>query len=252
MKIQFCSDLHLEFEDNARFVSYHPIQKIGDVLILAGDIVPLAHIELANEFFNTVSSQFEQVFWIPGNHEFYRADVAPFASSYHQMIRDNVQLIHNKSLEWKGCRFLFSTLWSHVSPLYEKAIFKGMADFRLINYEGNKFTIEQYNLLHENSISFLQEELKKTCDLKTVVVTHHIPTYLHYPEKYKGDKLSEGFATEYFDFIHDHGPDAWIFGHHHYNVTEFTIGKTRMLTNQLGYVKYSECKNFDGGKWLDL
>ena len=40
MKIQYCSDLHLEFSHNFEFIKKNPIIPIGDILILAGDILP--------------------------------------------------------------------------------------------------------------------------------------------------------------------------------------------------------------------
>ncbi len=39
MKVQYCSDLHLEFAQNARFLNETPIQPDGDILVLAGDII---------------------------------------------------------------------------------------------------------------------------------------------------------------------------------------------------------------------
>lgn len=47
-------------------------------------------------------------------------------------------------------------------------------------------------------------------------------------------------------------PDYWIYGHHHHNVPDFQVGKTRLLTNQLGYVMNNEQISFDPGKFIEI
>ncbi|SDI01294.1 hypothetical protein SAMN04488062_12018 [Flavobacterium omnivorum] len=50
IKIQYCSDLHLEFLDNRKWVLENPIIPKGDILILAGDIVLFREIHQHQKF----------------------------------------------------------------------------------------------------------------------------------------------------------------------------------------------------------
>src|SRR5258706_9320954 len=250
MTIQYCSDLHLEFEENADFLRENPLKPVGEVLLLAGDIVPFAQMKKHSTFFDFVSDNFETVYWLPGNHEYYHFDLADKCGVLNERIRANVFLVNNYAVQHKDVRFIFTTLWSRISPPKQTRIQRKMNDFRLIKYNGKLFTPADYNKLHLESKAFLQDALQLKGASKTVVVTHHVPTFQNYPKEYLGDVLNEAFAVELSDMIETSGVDYWIYGHHHQAIPEFKIGNTRLVTNQLGYVTYDEHLSFKGGMTL--
>jgi hypothetical protein len=127
-----------------------------------------------------------------------------------------------------------------------------MSDFQVIKYKGSRFSAEQYNQLHVESMTFLKHALHHNYTAKTAVISHHVPTFLNYPDKYKGDALNEAFAVELFNLIEDTAPDCWIYGHTHNNSADFNIGKTQLLTNQLGYVKYGEQIGYQNNKNIEI
>ncbi|KFC59179.1 metallophosphoesterase [Flavobacterium gilvum] len=105
-------------------------------------------------------------------------------------------------------------------------------------------TVSDYNQFYSEGRMFLEESLKSQPIILSVVITHHPPTFFNYPEKYANSSINEAFGTEMFNFIEENKIDYWIYGHHHCNVPDFNIGKTKLVTNQLGYIKYVENENF--------
>lgn len=250
--IQYASDLHLEFPANKEFMKQHPLQPVADVLVLAGDIVPFAVMDKHQDFFSYVADHFETTYWLPGNHEYYHFDIAEKSGVLHENIRSNVFLVNNTSVVHENIKFIFSTLWSKISSGYQWQIERSLNDFHLIKHSGYRFSAEQYNLLHAQSLAFIQQELKITKEEKITVFTHHCPTFLNYPEQYKGDVLNEAFAVELHDLIESSQIDYWAYGHHHCNIPEFSIGKTKLITNQLGYVQRNEHRLFETNKVIDI
>lgn len=252
MLVQYASDLHLEFQENYEFLRSNPLEPKGEVLILAGDIVPFALRHKHADFFNYVADHFPVTYWLPGNHEYYNSDIADKSGTVYEKIRDNVFLVNNIRIEKNNISFIFSTLWTKIEPVNKIYIEKRMADFKLILEHGKRFTTEKYSELHKESFQIIVNELNNKKAPHTIVATHHVPTFSHYPEKYKGDILNEAFAAEMSETILTFGLDYWIFGHHHVNIPPFTIGKTQMLTNQLGYVGYGENEGFSLNKVIRI
>ncbi|ARK10714.1 metallophosphoesterase [Fibrella sp. ES10-3-2-2] len=245
MTIQYVSDLHLEFPDNATYLLANPIEPAGDVLILAGDITSLAYYKSRKQekaFFKTLSNQFRQVYYVPGNHEFYRSlDARLLDQPLQETLHANVFLLNNVARTYGGVRFLFSTLWSHIDQENEYQLGTGMADFQLINYRGNRLKPAMYTrFLHQPSLDFLRTELAKPVSEPTVVVTHHLPSLQCVHPRHTGSLLEQGFVTNLDSLILDTQPAYWIYGHSHANRPAIQLGNTQLLSNMLGYCARQE------------
>ncbi len=241
---QYCSDLHLEFPENLHHVSANPLKPIAPVLIMAGDIVPLDLLSRMGDFLSFVSGEFEQVFWVPGNHEYYRSDIARYPTPLSEKIRSNVTLVNNVTESFYGVKFIFSTLWANIPQHEEKTVRRGISDFMQISNGGHNFMVADFNALHADAVEFIRAELVGPRTGPVVVVTHHVPTFKNYPSHFLGSPLNSAFATDLDDVITKYQPEFWIFGHHHQNMPAFNIGRTVLLTNQLGYVAREEHDGF--------
>jgi predicted phosphohydrolase len=104
MKIQYCSDLHLEFPDNKEYILDNPLSPEADILILAGDIIPFAVLDKHNDFLDYISRNFKTTFWVPGNHEYYYYNVEN-SSVLDTKIRENIFVVNNCVKEIEGVNF---------------------------------------------------------------------------------------------------------------------------------------------------
>lgn len=243
MKIQFISDLHLEFGVNYKFITKNPIQPKGEVLLLAGDVIQYAKLNRINDFLDYLSDHFEQTIWIPGNHEYFHYDIAEGrVGSFNEAIRSNVFLVNNDVIELDHCRIFPSTLWSWTSEV-QYPIAKHVADYRFIKNHGKSLSVQDTNDWHQTAVQFLSS-VKSFSDEKTnIALTHHVPTLAHYPAQFLNSDKLVGFATELDSLIESSTFKYWIYGHHHFNVPSFQIGNTQLMTNQIGYLwKQKEAK----------
>ena len=134
MKIQYASDLHLEFADNWRHLKANPLQVTGDILVLAGDIGYLGDENyFKHPFWDWASENYQQVIVCMGNHEFYKYyDIARLDDGFCLEIRPNVHSYYNAVVRIGDIDFIVTTLWSKI-PLKEAYYTEQViSDFRRI------------------------------------------------------------------------------------------------------------------------
>ena len=248
MRLHVLSDLHLEFAPIS-------IPKTdADVVVLAGDIdVGLRGLNWINHHIPD-----RPVIYVLGNHEFYHEDLIQLRRAVALIAKDtNVQVLENSAVEIDGYSFLGCTLWTdfslrgnpeHAMDNAERL----MNDFRLVKNGGSKQRLRARDVaqLHCASVAWLRDELKQHDPSTTVIVTHHAPSPRCEASQYLGAPLSPAFVANLDGIIEPSGVALWIHGHTHHNV-DFTLGKTRVLSNQRGYAS-QKCPRFNPGLVVEL
>lgn len=247
MKIQYASDIHLEFGDNSNWLKENPLQVTGDVLVLSGDMLIFCSEELeSHPFIDWCSAHFKHTFLVPGNHEYYGGlDVKSTLADFYFPIRHNVAYCNNRSVLLDDVELFFTTLWTEVSEASAMKVQQSMVDCYRIRY-GRRFLLAQdYAKLHRLCVDWLTGALAQSEARRKVVVTHHCPIVAEDPA-YAGNGLTEAFIVPMERYIESSNIDHWVFGHTHYNGADGTrVGTATMHTNQVGYVKDGICKGFD-------
>ena len=253
MRIQYASDLHLEFADNWRHLKQNPIQVSGEILILAGDIGYLGDQNYQNHlFWDWASENYDQVMVVLGNHEFYQYyDLSTMHEGLVGEIRPNVHYFYNKVVRLGNVDFILSTLWSRIeekdAPYAEQCV----TDFRRIMYRDKILTHREFNMEHDKCVRFIKKSIEKSTAKYKVVVTHHVPSFQLCASEFEGSALNGAFTVELEDYIMDSDINYWIYGHSHRNI-EKTIGSCHCLSNQLGYVFSNEHLTFNKKVYFTL
>ena len=253
MRIQLASDLHLEFLEGR-----HPQTRIvepalgADLLVLAGDI------------HNGVKGIKAFVDWpvpvvyLAGNHEFYDHDWESTRRDLRASCAGTrVTFLDNDTFEFEGVRILGCTLWTDFrlrGTTQAQAMAtaeRGLMDYHVIRTASGLLRPQQTLADHEQSRAWLEGELAKPFDGRTVVATHHGPHPLSIHPRFVGNPLNPGFVSDLTPLLRD--ADLWMHGHTHDSFDYFVNG-TRVVCNPRGYTTNGVNENplFDANFLVEL
>ena len=103
---------------------------------------------------------------------------------------------------------------------------------RIQNSDGKYFSASDALREHEQSRTWLKEELAKRYDGTTVVVTHHGPHPLSVHPRYAGDATNAAFVSDASDLLAR--ADLWLHGHVHDDF-DYNVHGCRVVANPRGY-----------------
>lgn len=240
MKIQYLSDLHLEFFQNGADQFLASLVQEVDVLVIAGDLGLSNDLHQAFKF---LSPLYPHIVYVTGNHEYY--DSSP--KSVHKVLQvcqkkfKNLHWLNNSIVEIEGKRFLGGTGWFRDHPDNYKHACK-LSDFSVIQ----DFVPWVYE---ENTrfIKFLDDNLNKG----DIVVTHHMPTHISTPDFFRSSELNRFFVCDLVDYIINREPSYWIHGHTHSSCS-YEYDTTKIYCNPFGYAKQAENWNFKDDLILEV
>ena len=166
-------------------------------------------------------------------------------------IRENVKCYYDAVIRIGSIDLIVSSLWAKI-PLEEASLTeRGVSDFHQILYNGELLTYGNFNCEHERCFRFIQDAVAKSTAEHIIVVSHHVPSFQLASPDFAGSRINGAFTVELGEYIESSPIEYWIYGHSHRNIDK-TIGKTRCVSNQLGYVFHNEHLTFDSGKFIDF
>ena len=206
-----------------------------------------------------MSEQFEHVIYVAGNHEHYHGIWDQTIDILTEEIKryPNIHFLEQNSVIINDVVFLGATLWTdmnNMDPFTLMDIRNQLNDYVVVadfaNGKWNKLSPLTTAKKHKDTIDWLRSKLSE--DLrKTVVVTHHTPSFKSISEQYRSAWHTNGaYASDLSVLILEHPHIAlWTSGHVHHS-HRYYIGDTLCISNTHGYP--GERTGFDSNKIVDL
>jgi hypothetical protein len=241
MRIQYASDLHLEFFDKTPFP---PILKpVAPVLVLAGD-VGRPDMRSYRDLMHYCSRNWDATFVVAGNHELYNGEALRHSAQMRLEMCEticgswpNVHFMNRSRVDRDGITFLGATLWTDMVGFEDAALRSRYNDFNRIGISQDTLRpleLSDIRGWHQIDREWLAAELKKVAN-PTVVITHHLPTMAMISPRFASSPFNAAFAATDCEELVKPPVVAWIAGHTHVGMTAPLPYGIVGLTNPRGY-----------------
>lgn len=249
MKIQILSDLHNEFLRYENIRSEHHwngriAHTDADVIVLAGDIDNGTQgIEWAVRESERLS---KPILYVPGNHEYYYHEYSSVRKALPQKcVGSNVHCLDCGVFVSADVRIIGATLWTdyELNTQIPAEVCMGYAenylpDHRMIKFksaDGTRgFMPLHARTIHKQELHWIEQQLKKPFEGKTVVVTHHGPHPCCQHPGFPMSGISGAFNSDLSAVLEQYDIDLWLCGHTHSNL-DVVVSGTRIISNQAGH-----------------
>jgi predicted MPP superfamily phosphohydrolase len=277
LRIAYCSDLHLEFDDRYLTVAKNKSSRRkdilletglmntcqADVLVLAGDIIsaPLLTYGSADKFFEITSKEFKVIIMIFGNHDYYHGYLSNSVKTAKNYLKawENIHILDSESIEIDGISFFGATLWTNMgraNPIAMMRAARSLNDYNYIFVDDESYSqitseiiLEQHNTSMEKLKEFLAQ------NKPSVVISHHPPSIHSVEDKYKNgmNDITNLYYYSDLDYLMYWNQNiiAWIHGHCHNN-SDYVINNTRILCNPRGYIGQERIADNFVMKYFDI
>ncbi len=290
MKLQYLSDLHLEFPKNKTWVKRN-IKPQADYLLIAGDTGYLTdkrddipYEDYCDDFLKFCHDNWKQTILIPGNHEYYGGFPLYRLNTFNLEentvskinIYDNVTLINNNFVDLDDndyvVRVYGSTLWSYIKPEESSEVWRCMNDYKICNYKEKERlnpghtileffkTYQKLQDLQYCKYKPIYNSPETTEDgnihitkkpIKHIIMTHHGCHPDCIAECYRSSRVNSAYTSDMSKLISKINPVAWIYGHTH-QTKSFEYNGVKIMENSLGYVDYDSIDHFDKKAVLEI
>lgn len=242
MKIQFFSDVHLEFGPAPLPLT------AADVIVAAGDV------NIGASGVEWLKASGKPTIYVAGNHEYYGGDIAQVQREIRAAVAGSaVRFLECDRTEIDGVRFLGTTLWTDFmgedAELME-TLRDNMNDYQQISYCGRLLEPTDLADINRASRAWLEAQLSRPYKGPTVVVTHHAPLFASWRAS-PSSVFKPAYCNDLSRLIQQYPIALWVHGHVHAR-SDYYANALRVVCNPRGYDGYQLVDGFDIERSVDI